>query len=59
MKIVVDTPEEYKKWLAGKTSLVKSVKEEQAAKDAEKNPVIKDTTAVKVDTTLVASATTK
>jgi hypothetical protein len=28
-------------------------------KDAEKNPVIKDTTAVKVDTTLVASATTK
>jgi cytochrome c oxidase subunit 2 len=59
MKVVVDTPEEYKKWLADKSTLVKSVKEEQAAKDAEKNPVIKDTTAVKVDTTLVASATTK
>jgi cytochrome c oxidase subunit 2 len=58
MKIVVDTPEDYKKWLAGKTSIVQSVKdaakEEQAAKDAEKNPVSKDTTTAKKDTALVA-----
>ncbi len=63
MKIVVDTPEDYKKWLAGKTSIVQSVKdaakEEQAAKDAEKNPVSKDTTTAKKDTTLVAVAPMK
>jgi cytochrome c oxidase subunit 2 len=63
MKVVVDTPEDYKKWLSEKTTLVQAVKdaakEEKAAKDAEKNPVNKDTTAVKKDTTLVALATTK
>jgi cytochrome c oxidase subunit 2 len=63
MKIVVDTPEDYKKWLAGKTSIVQSVKdaakEEQAAKDAEKNPVSKDTTTAKKDTALVAVAPMK
>ncbi|MFZ4106396.1 cytochrome c oxidase subunit II [Flavobacterium sp.] len=63
MKIVVDTPEDYKKWLEGKTSIVQSVKdaakEEQAAKDAEKNPVSKDTTTAKKDTSLVAVAPMK
>ncbi len=63
MKVVVDTPEDYKKWLSEKTTLVQAVKdaakEEQAAKDAEKNPVTKDTTSVKKDTTVVALATTK
>jgi cytochrome c oxidase subunit 2 len=63
MKIVVDTPEDYKKWLSEKTTLVQAVKdaakEEQAAKDAEKNPAIKDTTSVKKDTTVVAVATMK
>ncbi|MEO0038530.1 MAG: hypothetical protein RIQ59_1741 [Bacteroidota bacterium] len=63
MKIVVDTPEDYKKWLSEKTTLVQAVKdaakEEQAAKDAEKNPAIKDTTSVQKDTTVVAVATMK
>jgi len=63
MKVVVDTPEDYKKWLSEKTTLVQAVKdaakEEQAAKDAEKNPVTKDTSSVKKDTTVVALATTK
>ena len=63
MKVVVDTPEDYKKWLSEKTTLVQAVKdaakEEQAGKDAEKNPVTKDTTSVKKDTTVVALATTK
>ena len=63
MKVVVDTPEDYKKWLSEKTTLVQAVKdaakEEQAAKDDEKKPVTKDTTSVKKDTTVVALATTK
>ena len=63
MKIVVDTPEAYKKWLSEKSTLVQAVKdaakEEQATKDAEKNPAIKDTTSVKKDTTVVAIATMK
>lgn len=63
MKVVVDTPEDYKKWLAEKTTLGQAVKdaakEEQAAKDVEKNPAANDTTSVKKDTTVVALATTK
>jgi cytochrome c oxidase subunit 2 len=63
MKIVVDTPEDYKKWLAEKTTLVQAVKdaanEEQAAKDAEKNPVKKDSISAKPDSTVVAAATMK
>jgi len=63
MKIVVDTPEDYKKWLSEKPTLVQAVKDEAAAKAAEANPEkateatkTTDTTAVKKDTTLVASA---
>lgn len=64
MKIVVDTPEDYKKWLSSKTTLVKSVKtaatEEAAAKAAEANPSKTDTTSsAKKDTTLVAVAPMK
>jgi cytochrome c oxidase subunit 2 len=64
MKIVVDTPEEYKKWLSSKTTLVKSVKtaatEEAAAKAAEANPSKTDSTSsAKKDTTLVAVAPMK
>jgi cytochrome c oxidase subunit 2 len=64
MKIVVDTPEDYKKWLSSKTTLVKSVKtaatEEAAAKAAEANPSKTDTTSsTKKDTTLVALAPMK
>jgi cytochrome c oxidase subunit 2 len=64
MKIVVDTPEDYKKWLSSKTTLVQSVKtaatEEAAAKAAEANPSKSDSTSsAKKDTTLVAVAPMK
>ena len=64
MKIVVDTPEDYKKWLSSKTTLVKSVKtaatEEAASKAAEANRSKTDTTSsAKKDTTLVAVAPMK
>ncbi|MBY0487961.1 MAG: cytochrome c oxidase subunit II [Flavobacteriaceae bacterium] len=59
MKIVVDTPQEYKAWLKGKTGLVQSVKtaaeEDAKTKEAEANPTKKDSTIVKKDTTLVAA----
>jgi cytochrome c oxidase subunit II len=65
MKIVVDTPEDYKKWLSGKTTLVQSVKtaatEAATAKAAEANPSKSDSTSAtaKKDTTLVAVAPMK
>lgn len=63
MKVIVDTPEDYKKWLSGKTTIVKSVKdaakEALAAKTAESNPAKTDTTSAKKDTTLVAVAPMK
>ena len=63
MKVIVDTPEDYKKWLSGKTTLVQSVKdaakEALAAKTAESNPAKIDTTSAKKDTTLVALAPMK
>jgi cytochrome c oxidase subunit 2 len=64
MKIVVDTPEDYKKWLSSKTTLVQSVKtaatEAAAAKAAEANPSKTDSTSSpKKDTTLVAVAPMK
>jgi cytochrome c oxidase subunit 2 len=64
MKIVVDTPEDYKKWLSSKTTLVQSVKsaatEAAAAKASEANPSKTDSTSsAKKDTTLVAVAPMK
>lgn len=63
MKVIVDTPEDYKKWLSGKTTIVQSVKdaakEALAAKTAESNPAKTDTTSAKKDTTLVAVAPMK
>ena len=61
MKIVVDSPEDYKKWLADKQSIVQVVK---TAAEAEAKPEMvsasKDSaTMVKKDTTVVASAETK
>ena len=61
MKIVVDSPEDYKKWLADKQSIVQVVK---TAAEAEAKPDMvsasKDSaTMVKKDTTVVASAETK
>ncbi|WP_395061427.1 cytochrome c oxidase subunit II [Flavobacterium sp.] len=58
MKIVVDTPDEYKSWLKGKTGLVQTVKtaaeDDAKAKAAEANPAKTDSTTVKKDSTLVA-----
>ena len=61
MKIVVDSPEDYNKWLADKQSIVQVVK---TAAEAEAKPDMvsasKDSaTMVKKDTTVVASAETK
>ena len=63
MKVVVDTPEDYKKWLSGKTTLVQAVKdaakEALAAKTAENNPAKTDSTSAKKDTIVVAVAPMK
>lgn len=67
MKIVVDTPEDYKKWLKEKPTLVEAVKAEAASKEAPADgakPIdstkTMDTVATaKKDTTLVATAVPK
>ena len=63
MKIVVDTPEDYKKWLSGKTTLVKAIKDaatEEAKTKAGDTAVSKsDTLSSKKDTTMVAEAPIK
>jgi cytochrome c oxidase subunit II len=38
MKIVVDTPEDFQKWLKDKKTIAQAVKEDKASKEAEKNP---------------------
>ena len=59
MKIVVDTPADYKKWLSAKTLLVQSVKtalaDDAKAKEGEKNTTQKDSMPAKKDTTLMAT----
>ena len=63
MKIVVDTPEDYKKWLKEKATIVQSVKtaasEASAETTTEQTPAKKDTTSAKADTTVVAKAELK
>lgn len=63
MKIVVDTPEDYKKWLKEKATIVQSVKtaatEASAATIADQSTAKKDTTSAKNDTTVVAKAEMK
>lgn len=64
MKIVVDTPEDFKAWLKDKQTIVSAVKaaaaEEKATKEAEANTAKKDTTLAAVkDTTVVAHAEEK
>ena len=55
MKIVVDTPEEFKNWLKDKPTIVKTVIDEKAAKAAESAPVaISSVTVKKVDSAKVA-----
>lgn len=58
MKIVVDSPEDYKKWLREKTTLVQAVKnaaKEEAATAAAEAGKPADSTAPKNDTTVVAT----
>lgn len=58
MKIVVDSPEDYKKWLKEKTTLVQAVKnaaKEEAASAAAEAGKPADSTAPKNDTTVVAT----
>ena len=60
MKVVVDTPEEFKAWLKEKPTLVQAVKDANAAPaDGEKPAVTKDSTTAKADTTVVAQVEMK
>jgi cytochrome c oxidase subunit 2 len=52
MKIVVDTPEAYKKWLETQTTIAKSIAEDKASK--EPKPIEVSNT-VKIDTTKAIS----
>ena len=61
MKVVVDTPEDYKKWLVGKTTIVEAVKKDES--DASKKKTddvnsskVDSSASTKKDTTVVASA---
>ncbi len=55
MKIVVDTPQDFKAWLKDKPTIVSAVKAAAAAEQAAENPeTVKDSTATTVDSTAVA-----
>jgi cytochrome c oxidase subunit 2 len=54
MKIVVDTPEEYKKWLSDKVALVKEVK--AANEPAPAEGISSDSTSVTSDTSAAKTA---
>ena len=58
MKIVVDTPQDYNKWLREKSTIVQAVKtataDDAKAKAAEANPAKKDSSTLKKDTSVVA-----
>lgn len=58
MKIVIDTPEEYAKWLKDKGTIVKAVADEKAAKAAESMPVAKPVLTKKADSATVAEVVT-
>lgn len=60
MKIVVDSPEDYKKWLKGLPTIVDEIKVASAVPATEATPATKDSaTNTKTDSTLVAQAETK
>ena len=60
MKVVVDTPEEFKTWLKDKPTLVQAVKVANAAPaEGEKPTVTNDSTTAKADTTVVAQVEMK
>ena len=52
MKIVVDTPEDYAKWLKEKASIVQEVKAEKLAKEAPVEGVKSKDTAMAVSVTV-------
>jgi len=54
MKLVVDTPEEYKKWLQDKGTIVNAVKEEKAKANAVAASPSVEPANKKADTTVVA-----
>ena len=60
MKVVVDTPEEYKKWLSEKTTLAQDIKAAAAAKKPEaEGAAPSDTTAKVIDTVKAVVDTVK
>jgi len=62
MKVVVDSPEDYAKWLKEKTSLVKSIKDAKTEAEKAAKPAVatsKDSLAVKKDTAVVALTESK
>ncbi|WP_395044245.1 cytochrome c oxidase subunit II [Flavobacterium sp.] len=60
MKIVIDTPQEFKTWLKDKPTLVQAVKTSNATPEAtEETKGTKDTTIVKKDSTTVAQVEIK
>ena len=64
MKIVVDSPEDYQKWLTEKKKAtialaIKTAAEEAKIEEAKLNGTFVDTTAVKVDTLAVAQTEIK
>lgn len=56
MKLIVDTPEDFNKWLKDKGTIVNAVKEEKAKATAEASPAKETLVAKKADTTVVAEA---
>ncbi len=56
MKVVVDTPEDYKKWLAEKPTIIEEVKAANAPAEATPAPAATQDTAKAKDTTAVAKA---
>lgn len=52
MKIVVESPEDFKKWLGGQTTLVQNIKAQEQPAEADKATI--DTAAVVKDSTVVA-----
>jgi len=58
MKVVVDTPEDYKKWLSDKPTLVQAVKTANAVPAAIESEVGKDSTKAK-DTAAIAKIAMK
>ena len=60
MKIVVDSPEDYKKWLKEKVTVVQSVKADAAAEaDSKEDSTKKDSTSVKKETIVAQTVVMK